>query len=163
MNPTEPVFVRRVTRDNTYDLRADRFSVLLSGEDTGGRLAVLDLCARRSFELPVHVHRHEDELIAVMEGRLGVHVGDRYAEAAPGQVLLLPRGVPHALHVLSDTARLCVTYSPAGFEHFLREVARPAVGFWPDAPGPPDVPRLVAVGERYGLQFFPGTTTLEDV
>ncbi|GBF03832.1 hypothetical protein DAERI_010004 [Deinococcus aerius] len=153
MNPPIPAPLRRVTPENTYALRADRFSVLLGGEDTGGRLAVIDLCARRDFEPPVHVHRHEDELIAVLEGRLTVEVGAEHVEAAPGQVLLLPRGVPHALHLLSETARLLVIYSPAGFEHFLREVGQTLPV--PSAPGPPDVPRLVISGERYGLTFFP--------
>lgn len=161
MNLPLPAPLRRVTPDNTYDLRADRFSILLGGEDTGGQFAVIDLCARRSFEPPVHVHRHENELITILEGRLGVRVGQDYVEAAPGQVLLLPRGVPHALTLRSETARLLVVYSPAGFEQFLREVARPAAGVWPAAPRPPDVPRLVIVGERYGLEFFPERPTEE--
>ncbi|PYE48107.1 cupin domain-containing protein [Deinococcus yavapaiensis] len=162
MNSTPLTLLRRVTLGNTYDLRADRFSVLMSGEDTGGRFAVIDLCARRSFELPIHVHRHEDELITVLEGRLSVQVGASYAEAAPGQVLWLPRNVPHALKLRSETVRLLVMYTPAGFEHFLREVSRPAAEFWPTAPDPPDVPRLVTVGERYGLEFFPEMTSQEE-
>jgi hypothetical protein len=37
--------------------------------------------------------------------------------------------------------------SPAGFEHFFREMAGLA------AAGPPQLPEVMALADRYGLQF----------
>jgi mannose-6-phosphate isomerase-like protein (cupin superfamily) len=43
----------------------------------------------------LHVHREEDEAWYVLEGRLGVLVGDEVVEAGPGEGVLVPRGTPH--------------------------------------------------------------------
>jgi len=44
-------------------------------------------------------------------------------------------------------ARMIVVISPAGFEHFFRELADLT------AAGPPQLPDLIALADRYGLQF----------
>jgi mannose-6-phosphate isomerase-like protein (cupin superfamily) len=44
---------------------------------------------------PLHVHYLEDEEVCVTSGRLSVDVGGRRVEASPGEVVRLPRGVPH--------------------------------------------------------------------
>lgn len=44
-------------------------------------------------------------------------------------------------------ARMIEIISPAGFEHFFREVADQV------AAGPLDFPQVVALAQRYGLQF----------
>lgn len=157
MNRLVPFPKRARERQDTFDLHADRFHVLISGEDTDGRFSMIEACLRRAFEPPVHVHEFEDELFVVLEGELDVRVGADAFAARVGEVVALPRGVSHELKVRSDTARLVVTYSPAGFERFLREVARPAEGAFDPSldPGVLDVPRLVTVGERYGVAFYP--------
>src|SRR5690349_10204438 len=44
---------------------------------------------------PLHLHRNDDEAWYVLEGLLGVRVGDRDIEARPGSAVLVPRGTPH--------------------------------------------------------------------
>ncbi|PYE51076.1 cupin domain-containing protein [Deinococcus yavapaiensis] len=148
---------RSPTHEDPFDLHADRFRVLISGDDTHGRFATVEVRGRRSFELPVHVHTFEDELVVVLEGELDVRIDEETRRASVGDVVLLPCGVPHEVKLRSDTARLVVTYSPAGFERFLREVSRPASTSVDDAfdPGVPNVPLLVTVGEQYGVTFYP--------
>jgi hypothetical protein len=46
-------------------------------------------------------------------------------------------------------ARMMEVISPAGFEHFFREVAELV------AQGPPDSAAIGALAEAYGLQFAP--------
>ena len=41
---------------------------------------------------PLHVHHDDDEAWYVLEGRLGVQIGDRDVE---GGAVLVPRGTPH--------------------------------------------------------------------
>ena len=148
---------RSPTHEETIDLHADRFHVLISGDDTHGRFATVEVRGRRSFELPVHVHAYEDELVIVLEGELDVRIDEEARRACAGDVVLLPRGVAHEVRLRSDTARLVVTYSPAGFERFLREVSRPASASDAEAfdPGVLNVPLLVTVGEQYGITFYP--------
>ncbi len=44
---------------------------------------------------PMHVHYLEDEEARVTAGTLSVEVGGQRIDAGPGQVVKLPRGVPH--------------------------------------------------------------------
>ena len=59
-----------------------------------------------------------------LQGRFGVQLGDDSLEAGPGDLLFKPRGVPHAFWNAGDEpARLLELISPAGFEHYFRELA----------------------------------------
>ena len=47
------------------------------------------------FIAPLHLHYNDDEAWYVLEGTLGVRVGDRHVEAKAGSAVLVPRGTPH--------------------------------------------------------------------
>ncbi len=55
----------------------------------------------------------------------------------PGETAFAPRGVPHTFRVESETARMLVAATPAGFDRFVAAVGEPA-----GAPGLPDEPIL---------------------
>jgi hypothetical protein len=60
----------------------------------------------------------------VLEGRVGVQLGDDVLEAGPGELIFKPRRVPHAFWNAGDEpARLLEIISPAGFENYFRELA----------------------------------------
>ncbi|MFB9990925.1 cupin domain-containing protein [Deinococcus oregonensis] len=143
----------------TFDLRADRFWVLVSGKTVDGQYAVVETLAHQGFELPVHVHQSEDELLVVLSGRVCVWIGLEERQLVAGETLRLARGVPHAVRLETTTARLLTIYRPGGFEHYLEAVAQPVLPFQPlpdpQAVGPPDVPLLVMTAQRYGLEYFP--------
>jgi mannose-6-phosphate isomerase-like protein (cupin superfamily) len=44
---------------------------------------------------PKHVHHRDDEAWYVLEGVLGVLVGDKEVEARTGAAVMVPRGTPH--------------------------------------------------------------------
>lgn len=44
---------------------------------------------------PLHLHHADDEAWYVLEGTLGFRIGDAELEAAAGDAVLVPRGVPH--------------------------------------------------------------------
>ncbi|PYE54990.1 cupin domain-containing protein [Deinococcus yavapaiensis] len=158
MTDTTPP-VRSALSPRTFRVRADRFRVLVSGGDTDERLSVLDVRARRGFELPVHVHDAEDEILTVLEGQVCVHLAGDDVLLGPFDTLLLRRGVPHALRLLTETARLTATYTPAGFERYLQAIAEagPTVDESVESGivEPPNVPALVRLGETFGLRYFP--------
>ncbi|MDB5044484.1 MAG: Cupin 2 conserved barrel domain protein [Deinococcus sp.] len=153
-----------VAHTPTFELRSDRFRILVSGAMTEGRFSVVETLARQGSELPVHVHRDEDELLLVLEGCLCVRVGQDEQRLPAGHTLLLRRGVSHALRLETGTARLLTVFCPAGFEDYLAAVAQPAspVQTPPRAVGPPDVPRLVVAAQQYGLDYFPALPAQEE-
>ena len=50
---------------------------------------------RQSPVAPLHLHRNEDEAWIVLEGRLGVQLGEEDAVLTVGDAVLAPRGTPH--------------------------------------------------------------------
>ena len=90
-----------------------RFDIKVSARDTGGRLCVIDTVRIAPGGPPVHLHKAQDEVFHVLDGRFRFRIGDEMIEAGPGDVLFGPRGVPHAFASVSPTARLVLTFQPA--------------------------------------------------
>ena len=44
---------------------------------------------------PLHLHHHDDEAWYVLEGTLGVRIGNDQVVARAGSAVLVPRGMPH--------------------------------------------------------------------
>ncbi|TML65695.1 MAG: cupin domain-containing protein [Actinobacteria bacterium] len=98
---------------------------VIDGEATGGAFSLVEhLLPPRALGAPLHTHRNEDEYSYVLEGRIGLELGDEVLEAGPGDLVSKPRGVPHAFWNAGDEpARLLELISPAGFESYFRELA----------------------------------------
>ena len=98
---------------------------MLDGERTGGAFSLVEHpLAPRALGSPLHTHHNEDEYSYVLEGRFGIQLGDEVLEAGPGDLVAKPRGVAHAFWNAGDApARLLELISPAGFEHYFRELA----------------------------------------
>lgn len=123
---------------------------VVSGDQTGGALAIVEHdLAPRSIGAPMHTHEREDEISHVTAGRLGVQIGDEVLEAAPGDTVFKPRGVPHAFWNPGDEpVRFLEVITPAGFEHYFEEIAPLLSGG-----GAPDVAALGEVMARYALDM----------
>lgn len=126
---------------------AGEWTVLIAGEHTEGRFAVLEARMRQGSGLPRHVHSREDELVYVLEGRVTFdRDGDRL-DGPAGTWMFLPRGCEHTFAVESAETRLLVMLSPAGLERCLDESGQP------EDPGAEQqlVEWLVATAARYGV------------
>jgi quercetin dioxygenase-like cupin family protein len=98
---------------------------MIDGETTNNAFSLVEHpLPPRALGAPVHTHRNEDEYSYVLEGRVGVQLGDEVLEAGPGELVFKPRGVAHAFWNAGDEpARLLELISPAGFENYFRELA----------------------------------------
>jgi quercetin dioxygenase-like cupin family protein len=98
---------------------------MIEGEETGGAFSLVEHpLPPRALGAPIHTHRNEDEYSYVLEGRIGVQLGEDVIEAGPGELVFKPRGVKHAFWNAGDEpARLLEIISPAGFENYFRELA----------------------------------------
>jgi quercetin dioxygenase-like cupin family protein len=125
---------------------------MIGGAESGGTFALVEHPIEpRALAAPIHTHRNEDEYTYVLEGEIGVQVGDEVRIARPGDLVFKPRDVPHAFWNAGDTpARALEIISPAGFEQYFAETA---ALFPPAHPGPPDEQALGAVMARYGLEI----------
>ena len=127
---------------------------LVDGEQTGGRFALVEHPLRpRALGAPLHTHENEDEISYVVEGEVGVQVGERVQVAGPGAVIVKPRGIPHAFWNAGEApARLLELITPAGFERYFEAAA----ALFADG-GPPDPARAAALFAQYRLQMDLGS------
>jgi quercetin dioxygenase-like cupin family protein len=103
--------------------------------------------APRALAAPMHTHEHEDECSYVLEGEVGIQIGDEVTVAKPGDMVFKPRGIPHAFWNAGDTpARLLEIISPAPFANYFAELEPLFM-----RPEGPDFPAIAALQARYGL------------
>ena len=91
----------------------------------------------------------------MLEGEIGVRVGEEVFVGRPGDLVFKPRGVPHAFWNAGETlARALEIISPAGFERYFAEI----VPLLPPAnPSPLDERALLSVQASYGLEMDLGS------
>ena len=123
---------------------------MIRGAQTDGRFSLVEHpLGPRALGAPLHTHVNEDEYSYVLDGEVGIQIGDEDLIAAPGTLVVKPRGIPHAFWNAGDApARLLEIISPGGFERYFKEAA---TVFATD--GPPDFAQLAAIAARYQLSF----------
>ena len=130
---------------------------LIEGDQTGGRFALVEHPLRpRALGSPLHTHQDEDEYAYVLEGRVGVQIGDQASVLGPGAVAVMPRGVPHAFWNAGEgeaPARLLMVLSPAGFERYFAAMAP----LLPPAAAEADLAGVATVRDRHHLTVDPAS------
>ena len=122
--------------------------VRASAETTGGAFAVLEEVAPL-MDTPRHVHANEDEVFYILEGEHIVECGDEEFRLGPGDLVFLPRGVPHAQRrVVPGEGRFLVLASPPGLEEFFRELAEA------DRAGTLGPEAYASASEKYGITWL---------
>jgi quercetin dioxygenase-like cupin family protein len=121
------------------------FTVKASGAETGGAFLLMEHRSVGGKSTPLHTHP-EDEAIYVLEGELLVHIDGEEHRLGQGGFFVAPRGVPHAMLVTSETARMLALQTPGTGEAFYREASVP-VDASTDSSWPPDWQRLREVAE----------------
>ncbi len=122
--------------------------IKVSCETTGGAFTVFEE-GPPLLDTPRHIHANEDEVFHVLEGEHVVECGDAEFRLGPGELIFLPRGIPHAhRRVVPREGRLLVVTSPGGFEGFLRALAEAdrAGALGPDS--------YAAASARYGITWL---------
>jgi quercetin dioxygenase-like cupin family protein len=98
---------------------------------------------------PQHIHKVEDEAFYVLEGEVGIKIGEQIVRGVPGSFVLVPRGTVHTYWNVGTTpAKVLSIISPAGFEEFFAE----AVGD-EDIDEETFVERAMAVAEKYNFEI----------
>jgi quercetin dioxygenase-like cupin family protein len=98
----------------------DTYTILLSGEQTAGRFALIDMLIPAGGGPPPHRHDFE-ECFRVLEGAVEVTLrDDPPVRLQAGETVNIPANAPHSFHNTSDLpARLLCTAVPAGLEAFF--------------------------------------------
>lgn len=117
----------------------------LRGEQSNGKVAVLENALPPGQGPPVHTHAYEDEAWYVLEGELRFVVEAEEWTLPAGSFVFVPRGATYTFqNVGAHPARMLVIFTPAGLEAFFERVAA--------IPGDTDVlDAYRSVGRRFGV------------
>ena len=153
--PDTPILVGVTEGRAVSRLNGESTVVKLEPEATRGAYALRSNTAPPHFvSVPLHRHRAMEEAFVVVAGTMSVVAGSRRLDAGPGEVCLIPRGVPHSLANLGDEAVTWLTLlSPGDRSGWIDDEER----LIREADGDPslvDDAVLHAVHERYGLEIL---------
>ena len=99
--------------------------------------------------VPPHIHPTQDEFIYVLEGRFDVLLNGVETYAEPGDLIRLPKGIPHGIYNKTDQTIKCLFWVAPTRKLFDLFWALHNLG--PDA-NPADV---VAVSAKHEVDFLP--------
>jgi quercetin dioxygenase-like cupin family protein len=136
--------VYRKYRTPMLHIGAHSAHALLEGGDTAGQVGAVVFRHQPISRDPGHVHDLWSKFAFVIAGEYRFHIGDADIDAAPGTILLIPRGVNHGFTTPSGGEILFVSW-PAGNEELFREIG--ALGDQPAAEA------IENVWSRYGTRL----------
>jgi mannose-6-phosphate isomerase-like protein (cupin superfamily) len=140
---------RRDATRRSATLYGVRFGFIVDREETGGALSIVECVIPPKTLVKPHKHLREDEFSVIQEGRLGVRLGDEELEVRPGDHLVKPRGVPHAIwNPTDEPAKLIEILAPGGFERYFEEVEPILAGLTGNAKS------FYELAERYGVEVI---------
>jgi quercetin dioxygenase-like cupin family protein len=100
----------------------DTYTILLSGEDTGGLYTLIDMLVPPKGGPPPHRHDFE-EMFTVLEGEIDFTFRGKALTARAGETINVPANAPHVFTNASEqSARLLCMCTPPGQEKFFAEV-----------------------------------------
>lgn len=101
-----------------------RYKTILSPEQTGGAMSIVDSLSPVGSGPPRHIHHAEDEIFVMIAGACRVWIDGKEILAGPGESVFIPRGTEHTFKVVGDVpCRHLVILTPGGFEGFFADMA----------------------------------------
>jgi quercetin dioxygenase-like cupin family protein len=126
--------------------------VLVSSEQTGDAFSVLRFFMPPGNITPPHLHRSTDETFLIESGEIEINRGGELLRGRKGDVIYLPKGIPHGLRVIGNAegVALVACVVPGGFDRFFAACAEEF------KKGEPEMPLLVRLAAEYGIEFQSG-------
>lgn len=157
MSVQSSMFHRSAESGRSYWGPGDRYTFLVTGEESGGAYFSMLAVVPPGGGPPPHVHRDEDETFYVLDGSCTFRLGDERVDAGPGDFVNVPRGMVHCFRNFTDEPmRMILTFTPAGIERFFEETLERAYDLSADPPDNIDEvsARYAEAAPRYGMTFF---------
>jgi quercetin dioxygenase-like cupin family protein len=165
------VAVRKPVRhDSSHQRRDERTAVIYPGdalqnpvtgetltfhrtaEETDGQAVLVETIVEpHGFVATAHIHPHQSERFEVLEGELGLRVGDQELIARPGDVVTVEAGTPHRFYNAGEQqARFLCEVRPAlGFESLIETMFILAAEGKTNRKGMPNPLRLAVIAKAH--------------
>jgi quercetin dioxygenase-like cupin family protein len=147
------------TQGRSYRARGFLCTFKLLASDTNGAFTLSEASNAPNTSVPPHIQHLEDEAFIVLEGSYTFQLGDQTLQCGPGEVVYVPRGVPHAFENNgTELARMLILQAPGGIhEQYFAEAWEPIedLSHLPPEGGPPDFGKIQAAAQRHGIEMVP--------
>jgi quercetin dioxygenase-like cupin family protein len=101
------------------------YTILVSGEQSGGRYCLIDMLVPPGGGPPPHRHDFE-EMFTILDGEIALTFRGEVLQASAGSTVNIPANAPHWFKNTSEKpARLLCMCTPAGQEEFFMAVGDP--------------------------------------
>ena len=136
--------IRKPGEGERVTLAGQPLVFLVTGESTK-HTSMFDWMVPARFSTGLHVHAVQEETFYMIEGECEWQIGGERVKAVPGTYVFIPPGVPHSVDNATDNpARVLMTVSPPGHEHYFEELAKLVTGA-----SPPDPNQISELRSRY--------------
>lgn len=144
----------------TVSVVGDTYRLLITGQQTGGAYAAIDMLIPPQGGPGPHSHADMHESFYVIEGEIVVKTEAQTYTAQKGSFVNIPKGgLVHSFKNESDSMAHMLCYVvPSGLEEMFLEIGKPvAAGEFlpPPEMGPEELKRLQGIAEKYGQKLFP--------
>lgn len=162
---TRKLAISQPSERPNYAVGPDTYSIVLTGKDTAGAYAFIDMLVPPGGGPVPHAHEFE-EMFYVVEGEVAVFCHDARTEAAAGMAVNIPGWAPHVFKNLNPVvpARLFCVVAKAGLEEQFTEIGAPvATRTTPPPPVDPTkkaelMKQLPGIAARYHTRILPPNT-----
>jgi quercetin dioxygenase-like cupin family protein len=147
------VVKRNTDEGEAISMLGGTYLVKAAGDETDNQMTVMEMHIPEGAGPPPHTHPG-GEAVYVLEGTIRYHIDGEAVEGGPGSFFYVPAGTTENFEPTSEV-RLLVVYAPGGMEQFFREAGEPgqAGELPPPSDEPPDIGRIVQIGQKYGMNI----------
>lgn len=136
------------TDDAAIEWLGVHYKTILTPEESGGAMSIVDSLSPVGSGPPRHVHHNEDETFVMITGKCKVWIEGIETIVGPGESVFVPRGKEHTFKVIGDEpSRHLVILTPGGFEGFFADMAEGQCRI------PEDMPAVEASAQRHNMSF----------
>jgi quercetin dioxygenase-like cupin family protein len=122
-----------------------------SAQTKGESVLIETIVRPQGFVAAAHVHPHQTERFEILEGSLGLRLGEQELVAGPGDVAVVPPGTPHRFWNAGEhEARFLCEVRPAlGFESLIETMFTLAAQGKTNRKGMPNPLRLAVIAKAH--------------
>jgi mannose-6-phosphate isomerase-like protein (cupin superfamily) len=135
----------------------DKYTFLVTGDETGGSYFTMEVEVPPGAGPPRHIHHRNEEQFYILEGEVTIQAGQQTFHTTKGDLVHVPRGTVYTFRNMGQApARMLVTYSPAGIEKLFEQAFTPASdGQSPPALNPEEmIARFKTLEADFGMETF---------
>jgi len=146
LKPNTLAIVQGSETTHSYKINAsEEILVKIRSEQTKDAYCIIEHRTAANAAPPLHLHRNEDEIFEILEGRIRFCLDGDIIQASPGTTVAVPRNMAHTwANVGGIPARMIVTFVLGGFDRFFQ--AMESI--------PHTDPRAATLGEEHGCIYL---------